>query len=362
MNDEATGEELELTRCNVACPLCQSRSHRRLMVGTDLLHRCPGQFNIVRCESCGHVFVNPRPRREDLEQFYPDDYGPHSTTKPQEPAVAGATTSARSQTPPESNQSKPFYLRIGLQRLPGARSFYHWLVDDHAEFIPPLPGAGAAALDLGCGAGGMLERLRTAGWEARGVEPSPRAAQIAGNRGFDVHCGTIEDAAFGDESFDAVFAWMVLEHLPDPLKTLGKIHRVLRPHGWFIFSVPNFASWERVLFGRYWHALETPRHLQHFQPRSIRRLLADSEFELVEMIHHQSLNQFAGSVGLWLQQRRWLPKVARRLIEIPHRPSVVSTAMLAPGAKLAAWVKQSGRLTVIARKRGQNDTESARDR
>ena len=84
---------------------------------------------------------------------------------------------------------------------------------------------------MGCGSGRFLERLQESGWEVEGVEPANVPAQRCRDRGLNVHLGHFESLKLDDESFDAVFAWMVIEHLHDPAAALREIHRLLKPDG-----------------------------------------------------------------------------------------------------------------------------------
>lgn len=62
--------------------------------------------------------------------------------------------------------------------------------------------------------------------------------------------GDLTAMPFRDGSFDVVSANMVAEHLPEPKKVLGEVHRVLRPGGRFIFHTPNFLVWTIQLASR----------------------------------------------------------------------------------------------------------------
>ena len=85
-------------------------------------------------------------------------------------------------------------------------------------------------------------------------------------------------------------------------------------------------------------------------PSSLRRLLQLSGFELVELIHQRNVNNLVGSIGLWLRTTfpRW--SLGERLIRWTDNPTAFALCLLAPLARVLAIVRQSGRLTVVARR------------
>ena len=44
---------------------------------------------------------------------------------------------------------------------------------------------------------------------------------------------------FEDNEFDVIFCNHVLEHIPDDKKAMAELYRVMKPHGWGIFQVPQ---------------------------------------------------------------------------------------------------------------------------
>ena len=92
-------------------------------------------------------------------------------------------------------------------------------------------------LDAGCGGGATMEALSRYG-RVRGMELSAEAVDFNRSRGRDVVEGAIEKIPFPDASFDLALALDVLEHVSDDLLALRDLHRVLRPGGSLLVTVP----------------------------------------------------------------------------------------------------------------------------
>jgi len=318
----------------IACPLCGSEASSPVVSTPDRTCGLPGLFHVVRCQSCGHAYLNPRPTREALALCYPAGYSPHQFSP---------VNSDRQPAP------KPVWVRC-LDWIPGAKTLYHWLRETHSNWTPARPHAEARALDVGCATGQFLLSLREKGWQVAGVELTPAAVQVAKAAGLDVTEGVLEDAAFPDHSFDAVFAWMVLEHVPAPLETLAEIRRLVRDEGYFVFSVPNFGSWEPKIFGRCWIAYELPRHLQHYTPRILKRILSQSGFRVERIVHQSNSLNVIASTGVCLQTVPGFRRLGTRLANwFVTDPPFAVTMLCAWPAKLLAALRQGGRITVIAR-------------
>jgi ubiquinone/menaquinone biosynthesis C-methylase UbiE len=93
-------------------------------------------------------------------------------------------------------------------------------------------------LDLGCGRGGIVERLGDIGcWV--GVDPDWHSLKLHRRRVFLRRCADAHALPFANGSFDMVVSSWVLEHLSEPGTVFCEIARVLRPGGDFFFLTPN---------------------------------------------------------------------------------------------------------------------------
>ena len=96
--------------------------------------------------------------------------------------------------------------------------------------------AGRRMLDVGCGAGPLLESLRERGAVVTGVEPSVRMLELARRRlggGVVLHQGGLggDPLPFPDGTFDDVIVCLVLHYLRDWKEPLAELRRVLVPGG-----------------------------------------------------------------------------------------------------------------------------------
>ncbi|PWU18845.1 MAG: methyltransferase type 11 [Candidatus Rokuibacteriota bacterium] len=139
-------------------------------------------------------------------------------------------------------------------------------------------------LDLGCRTGALLRSYR-GGNEVVGVDVDRQALAQAAELGIEtVWADLDEPLPFEDDSFDAVVAGELLEHLRFPERLIGESRRVLRPNGLLVGSVPNsyrLKSRVRFLLGRPPEFADDPTHLHIFSGDDVRRLLAG--FEDVEL-------------------------------------------------------------------------------
>ncbi len=209
-------------------------------------------FNIVSCKSCGFKFTNPRPDNSVLGNYYKaESYVSHTNSKK------------------------------GI-----VNKLYH-VVRNHTlkkkiKLISSYVSRGTI-LDYGCGTGMFLGACKNAGWETFGMEPDDDARKIASEQNLNLFSdkGTIQMHVVGKQ-FDAITLWHVLEHVTDMKETLTFFKDKLKPNGVLIIAVPNHVSYDAQYYKEYWAAYDVPRHLHHFELKSMKALLGTGGFQLIE--------------------------------------------------------------------------------
>jgi SAM-dependent methyltransferase len=303
------------------CPLGCFEKDEVLFTGRDRLHNLPGEFTVVRCLRCGLMRTNPRPARESMSFYYPDDYGPYKNTK----------------VIKDGNKQKPLWKRLILKTC-------RW----NDRILPPKLKPGKL-LEIGCAAGEFLHLMAQKGWQVNGIEFSEKAANDAKSLGLSVYAGLLENAPAPIAPYDLVVGWMVLEHLHDPVGALRKLCGWSKSDAYIVLSVPNAAALEFSLFGNAWYALQLPTHLFHFTPESLSRILAVSGWRLEKIFYHRSISNLIGSVGNILEDKYGQSRLSDALTNFPERPSGWPVALY-PMSFLLSLFGQTGRITIWARK------------
>ena len=92
---------------------------------------------------------------------------------------------------------------------------------------------GLKVLDVGCGKGAFTKRLHEEGARVHGMDITASFVNAAAMNVPDAEfrCRSATAIPFDDDSFDVVYSFEVLEHVPETGKAVAEMARVLRPGG-----------------------------------------------------------------------------------------------------------------------------------
>lgn len=234
-----------------ACPICCAGAIRPLWEDVD-------GWDIVKCTSCGLVFVNPQPVPAALKDYYSSSY--HR-------AERVLCKKARTELTDED----------------------HAAADKLTALIRRFNPNASKVCDVGCSFGYLLAAMRQRGFKVKGYEPSvPTSAFGREVFGLDVVQGEFRALPF---SFDVVTMIHVLEHVPDPGRVVRDVALSLREGGLFVVAVPNMGGLNSRFFGRHCSWVTPPSHLLYFSWGSLSTLLM--RHKLIPVHKHTELGRRA---------------------------------------------------------------------
>lgn len=141
-------------------------------------------------------------------------------------------------------------------------------------------------LDVGCGTGAFVNEMQKMGWNVIGLEPDADAREMAGK----LYNLKLKDQKelfqLPGSSFDAITLWHVLEHVHDLSGTIQQLKLLLKEKGKLFIAVPNYTSFDAGVYKEYWAAYDVPRHLYHFSPRAMQRLM---ELNSLKIVHYKPM-------------------------------------------------------------------------
>lgn len=234
----------------VPCPACGGEE------------RAPGLtklgFEYVFCRVCESLYLCPRPKPSDLDEFY--QHGQ---------AVRFWSTDFFKQTA-DARRESMFRPRAELACALADR---HGLSRE-AHFV-----------DVGAGFGICLEEIRA---RARfgaviGLEPNPDLAAVCRSRGFEVIEATLEQAAAGAALADLAACFEVLEHVFDPLQFLRALYCLLRPGGIAVLTTLTVSGFDIQVLWERSKSVHPPHHVNLMSVPGIERLVHRSGLSLLEL-------------------------------------------------------------------------------
>jgi len=230
-----------------SCPLCDANDFSHI-------YKERGNIGVVRCKRCAFIYTNPIVR-EPEKNYWGDE--------------------------------KKYYEEAKLIFDGAAKSHrdVNYLADlKEIEKIKPV----GNFLDIGTSVGFFLRHARQRKWNIFGIEPSPTLSEMARKYfGLNVKTAYLEEAGFGNESFDIVTMTDVFEHIPKPKEILMQVNKILKKDGILFIKVPN-GSYSLLKLRlakatgslKAYDVFDSYEHLSHFTHQTLKKMLDDCGFKI----------------------------------------------------------------------------------
>lgn len=236
------------------CPACGQAAWKQAGQVTD--YSISGEtFEIIECVACRLKATFPRPEETEIGRYYASEtYISHSDTR------------------------KGLINRLyHVARIYMLKQKYRWVTQLTSQ------GQGSL-LDIGAGTGHFAHFMKEKGWQVTALEPDENARKIALQK-LNLQVDPLDTLAqLPSQTYDLITLWHVLEHVYNLDAYLKRFRDLLKPGGTLLIAVPNHTSRDATHYGLHWAAYDVPRHLWHFSPESMDKLMSGHGFALQKKI------------------------------------------------------------------------------
>jgi 2-polyprenyl-3-methyl-5-hydroxy-6-metoxy-1,4-benzoquinol methylase len=231
------------------CELCDNEEFKPLLQTTDY-STTHEPFAIIQCRNCGFLQTSPIPDEQDIEKYY-------------------QTTNYI------SHRDKPTGL-IEIVYLQARKFTLRWKLSILQRLTTKKH-----ILDYGCGTGEFLKYCLSHGYTGFGYEPTASAALLATTKTERVIASNHKQLT---DSFGIITLWHVLEHVHQLNETIGFLKSRLDKDGTMFIAVPNHNSADASHYKQYWAAYDVPRHLWHFDQKTMKKLVEKHSLQIEQTI------------------------------------------------------------------------------
>jgi 2-polyprenyl-3-methyl-5-hydroxy-6-metoxy-1,4-benzoquinol methylase len=312
-----------------ACPVCQNEHATAAFEAAD--DWIPDgnarklRFSVVRCNACGTFYTTPRFRETEKQLAFAGSYPFYLRAR----RDAGAPSNADMQA---------FAQRVSLVE----------------KFCPQR----GTILDMGMGDGVFLASMQQRGWNVAGIDTEADVVEFARQR-LGLEACAVADAEQDQlpaGPFDVVTMWGMFQLAYRPHQLLEKVRSSLSSRGIIAIGVSNIGSAGARLFGSHWRGLGLPRHLVHYDPATLSRMVEGAGFTVLAVSFETPYWITGPSAASALPLPGILGKIARRclhgLLSLGGRSRLGDTMILIaradrePTQQAAACAVRSGELSL----------------
>lgn len=265
----------------MTCRICGNTDKNVPYLVREMMYGSGETFDYFHCAQCGCLQIREIPA--DVSKYYPGNYYSYQQTpKLRDNALKSFLKRLRAKAALSGAGNPAAAIFLKLYPPP---EYFGWLRETGV-------GLEDAILDIGCGIGHLLIRLRKDGFRnLTGLDPFLSESKIYEN-GVRLYNTPLDELR---GAFDSIMAHHSLEHMPDQLAVLKTMHRLLRPGKYLLVRIPVASGYAWQRYRENWVNLDAPRHFYLHTPASMEKVAAAAGFELRKTAYDSTAFQFWGS-------------------------------------------------------------------
>lgn len=263
------------------CRICETTAEHPEYDIREMLMATREVFHYFQCQECGCLQIEQVP--DDLGKYYPSNYFAYKLPRR---LIKGGMRAWIDPIRVRSRLSGSNLLAKLTDRLVKPLDYLDWAIAAGADQAAPV-------LDVGCGRGKLLLRMRLGGFtNLTGVDPFLDKS-IDYPNGVHIHKQELADFARVTESrYQMIMFHHSYEHMLYPHQVMQAAEQLLAPDGLILIRVPVADSWAWRHYRENWFAADAPRHLFLHTKKSIGILAAEAGLKIDNIVYDSTPSQF----------------------------------------------------------------------
>ena len=266
------------------CGVCGNTTDNTSLIAREMMLGIKEDFEYFQCSNCGCLQLKDIPA--NMGRYYPkEDY--YSLKKENIKKLKPVKKYIKGLRANWNFSSKKNLLGGFINLFYKPKPIFGWLKCGGVELTSSI-------LDVGCGSGGLLLKLREEGFlnnRLVGIDPFIQE-DINYSNGVTILKKTLSEI---DEKFDFIMMHHSFEHMKNPQEVMKSLSRVLTDRGVALIRVPLASSHAYRKYGNCWVQLDAPRHLYLHTVRSIEILAKNANLTIPDIKYDSGDFQFYGS-------------------------------------------------------------------
>lgn len=249
-----------------ACLVCNSSNSVIVETTKTMMGDQTEEWTFKSCQDCSFVFLSPRVNSEDLGDFYTTSYLPYR----------GGEAWGKYSKLVEDDLDK-----IDERRTKIVKKYFD-------------KGKSKNLLDIGCGKPSFLKKANELlSINAYGLDFSDEGWKddMESYKALNLYIGEVSDLS-KDIKADVITMWHYLEHDYNPQETLRQLSNSQSKGTTLVVEVPNYDSYTRKKYGKFWSGYHTPRHTGLYSPETMKHLLESCRWEVEEQYTFGTLDPY----------------------------------------------------------------------
>ena len=258
------------------CKVCDVESNHQEYSAKEMMFGLKENFNYFQCNNCNCLQIAEFPA--DMTKYYPDNYYSYSL-------------SSKKKMVDRLKIERDKHVLFNKGIIGGLVNKVQPAIDTQILTEIPLTKT-SKILDVGCGSGDLLFRLKSLGFNnVLGIDPFLEK-DLEYDNGLKVLKKSIHEI---DSKWDVIMFHHSFEHIPDPKETLAAVSKLLADGGYCIIRVPTVSSYAWEHYKENWVQFDAPRHFFLHSKESMRFLTEKAGLNLEKTVFDSKGFQFWGS-------------------------------------------------------------------